>query len=468
MRTLLLAVLVLAITAISGALVIATVGSHAPAALGDRGPLGLGLTAAGLLLLVLPQFFAYAANRLVAHPEVSRLTVTLSVIGLCNVATGAATVAWTMQPVDVPAAEPLAAPEAAIAPINVEPGETVLTDEAPPPDAPMDAAAVFAARADSVVVVRVRHAIPEGDPRAELLKLLGASAIDGHGSAFAVEGGGLLITNYHVIKDATHAEIRLRDGRAVAPVSIVAVDLANDLALLQVAEPLVPIPLADRPPVTGARAWAIGSPLGFDHSLSEGIVSAVRDLRGTAALQFDASIAPGSSGGPLLDDRGRVIGVTSATSGNGIGLAVDVALVRALLALPRTAPKALAILPVDLRLVSIEGGGGPVDRMRVEPILARIAAKADACSPTLPEHAKIAIVTAKGRALEGPKITTNLGAEADTCLNDSLRALGLYLALAFDGDASRVSATFDTLAQRPGDTRAAEARTLDVQINAAP
>ncbi len=213
---------------------------------------------------------------------------------------------------------------------------------APPPVVPERDFApdeLFAARSDAVVLVRVSRAVPPDSLEA---KLFGVDEISGHGSGFFVEPSGLIVTNAHVVEGATRVLVRLRDGRQFDEVSLELYDRARDLALLSVrGEGLPYAPLADGEVKVGARALAIGSPRGLDHSLTDGIVSAERSKGGVRMLQFQSTIAPGSSGGPLFDARGRVIGVTTATEGAGLNYAVHVAHVRELLTKERT-PKPLA------------------------------------------------------------------------------------------------------------------------------
>ena len=135
----------------------------------------------------------------------------------------------------------------------------------------------------------------------------------GQGSGFFVSADGLLVTNHHVVADAatirvlTHADVELKVTQ------VVAVDPTSDLALLRVAGTGLPhLELADAVPAIGSRAYAIGSPQGLANTLSEGLISGVRGPEGEVKLiQTTAAISPGSSGGPLLNADGRVVGVTT-------------------------------------------------------------------------------------------------------------------------------------------------------------
>ncbi len=135
------------------------------------------------------------------------------------------------------------------------------------------------------------------------------------GTAVAVIAGGYLATNGHVIGGATTIRIRLADGR-VLPAEIVGADRLTDIALLKA--PLdLPVPEIGPEPPLGARVCAVGNPFGLGLSVSCGVVSAAHR---TGAgfnpiedfIQTDASVNPGGSGGALVDDDGRLVGLVSA------------------------------------------------------------------------------------------------------------------------------------------------------------
>ena len=151
------------------------------------------------------------------------------------------------------------------------------------------------------------------------------------GSGIVVDTQGHVLTNYHVVRGADSVLIRDVKHRSL-PATVVGYDALTDLALLKIVDlGLPPLSLADSTrPVAGQLVWAIGSPHGLDQSVTMGIVSSVDrptllDSPFQDFLQTDASINPGSSGGPLLDTRGNVIGINTATSGpnfSGIGFAL--------------------------------------------------------------------------------------------------------------------------------------------------
>jgi len=164
----------------------------------------------------------------------------------------------------------------------------------------------------------------------------------GTGSGFLYDTEGHIVTNYHVIQDAESVSVSLADGR-VFPAEIVGADPSNDLAVLHIeADDLPqPIPLGDSENLrVGQFVVAIGNPFGQEGTLTLGVISALGRIIESPdgrfigeAIQTDAPINPGNSGGPLLDLRGRVIGVNSqiispSRASAGIGFAVSAETVR--------------------------------------------------------------------------------------------------------------------------------------------
>lgn len=159
----------------------------------------------------------------------------------------------------------------------------------------------------------------------------------GQGSGFIVDDGGYVMTNYHVIKDAAAVEVTLADGRRVAG-QMVGYDELTDLAVLKIeATDLTAAEWGDSDDLdVGSPVWAAGSPFGLQRSVTFGILSAKNraGLAGTPYqefLQTDAAVNPGNSGGPLVDGRGRVIGINTAIVGEayqGISFAVPSSVVR--------------------------------------------------------------------------------------------------------------------------------------------
>jgi S1-C subfamily serine protease/Flp pilus assembly protein TadD len=134
------------------------------------------------------------------------------------------------------------------------------------------------------------------------------------GSGFLVSADGKLFTNYHVIREAYSVSILLATEATLAADSVLAFDEANDIAILKVngtGLPHVDLAPLGYLPAVGARVYALGNPQGLTNTISEGIVSALRRESECALIQTTAAISPGSSGGPLLDTSGRVVGMTT-------------------------------------------------------------------------------------------------------------------------------------------------------------
>jgi len=133
-----------------------------------------------------------------------------------------------------------------------------------------------------------------------------------------------VITNRHVIERAARVEIHLLNGKKYPVKGVVAVDGEGDLALLAVDVPkelAVPIPFVRAVPQEGESIVVIGNPYGLEGSVSNGIVSAVREIAGYGKIiQITASISPGSSGSPVVNMAGQVIGVATLQAAEGQNL----------------------------------------------------------------------------------------------------------------------------------------------------
>ncbi len=153
------------------------------------------------------------------------------------------------------------------------------------------------------------------------------------GSGFFIDESGIAVTNYHVIQGAARAVITTYDGEEYEVSGVYAADDFNDLALIQVdGSGFRALEMGDSDSVmTGAAAYALGSPLGFKNTFSQGIISsASRMVLGIDCIQTTAAISSGSSGGALLDGTGKVIGVTTMTAvdAQNINIAVPINLVK--------------------------------------------------------------------------------------------------------------------------------------------
>jgi serine protease Do len=177
-----------------------------------------------------------------------------------------------------------------------------------------------------------KHAAGELTP-AELFKRLAPSVVTiamlaetgtemSGGTGFVIDAAGTIVTNHHVIEDGKKVLVRFIDGASYEDVTMLVDDAPNDLAILRLN---LPKPKSGKPPVfealklgdsdavvVGERAISIGNPLGLDHTLTDGLVSARRMLDGKAWIQMSVPVSPGNSGGPIFNMRGEVIGVTTA------------------------------------------------------------------------------------------------------------------------------------------------------------
>jgi len=232
--------------------------------------------------------------------------------------------------------------------------------------------------------------------RRGLFSLNAVEIPQGTGSGFIWDKEGRIVTNYHVISDASRIQVSMSD-QSVYKAVLVGAEPDKDLAVLQVSAPshiLRPISVGEANNLlVGQKVFAIGNPFGLDHTITSGIISALgreitaitgRTIRNV--IQTDAAINPGNSGGPLLDSAGRLIGVNTAIyspSGAyaGIGFAVPVEeinrVVPALIRDGRLIKPGIGASLVDERIarkLGIEGilirdveKGSPAERIGLRP-----------------------------------------------------------------------------------------------------
>ena len=181
-----------------------------------------------------------------------------------------------------------------------------------------------------------------------LVKQIGEAVVqvktpEGLGSGFFLNEDGYLITNFHVIEGETEISVEVyhqRDGQldreTYKQVKIIAINKFHDLALLHIedknAPKFKPVTLGSADALNvGDGVFAIGSPLGLERTVTQGILSTkTRQLEGELYLQTSTQINPGNSGGPLFNLAGEVVGVTNMkiTFGEGLGFAIPVELVK--------------------------------------------------------------------------------------------------------------------------------------------
>ena len=214
-----------------------------------------------------------------------------------------------------------------------------VTREATPGQAPAKAPAIQDSKSGLFATATTP---PPERPVRELAQVLGEAVVQvrapsGLGSGFFVTEEGHLITNFHVIEGETRISVEVyhqKDGqlerRSYKDVRIVAMNKFADLALLKVDDKDAPrfqrVLVGDPDALAvGERVFAIGSPLGLERTVTEGILSTkTRQMNGSLYLQTTAPINPGNSGGPLFNLRGEVVGVNNMklTFGEGLGFAI--------------------------------------------------------------------------------------------------------------------------------------------------
>src|SRR5437660_838699 len=164
----------------------------------------------------------------------------------------------------------------------------------------------------------------------------GAVPQQGMGSGFVIDTEGHILTNFHVVEGARQVEVTTSDKKKYKA-QIVGTDPQHDLAVIQIeSRAIAPATLGDsRGLIVGQKVFAIGNPFGLSGTMTRGIISSIRSVRGQRgfideAIQTDAAINPGNSGGPLLNSRAEVIGINSmiltggAEQSAGIGFAIPI------------------------------------------------------------------------------------------------------------------------------------------------
>jgi len=159
-----------------------------------------------------------------------------------------------------------------------------------------------------------------------------------------MDPAGLVVTTYHVIKGTSSVSVQLNNGASFTTEKIVFASPEKDFAILKVAGRSLPaLRLGDSDKIRpGQAVVALGSPLGLENSVSSGVVSGFRELKEGAFIQTTTPISEGSSGGPLLDMQGDVIGITarSAPEGQNVNFAIPINEIKAVATKPALASEA--------------------------------------------------------------------------------------------------------------------------------
>lgn len=159
----------------------------------------------------------------------------------------------------------------------------------------------------------------------------------GQGTGFFVSSDGRLVTNRHVVEGADRLRVDLADGETYVRVYLVSDDSRRDLVILRV--PVTGSPALalgdDRSLHVGDPLYVMGNPMGLDGTFSDGLVSAERTIDGVSWIQMSAPISPGSSGGPVFNDRGEVVGIATliVRDAQNLNMALPVRYVSGLLAM---------------------------------------------------------------------------------------------------------------------------------------
>jgi hypothetical protein len=161
-------------------------------------------------------------------------------------------------------------------------------------------------------------------PSVVLIEVYGDDGkVSGSGSGFLVSADGRILTNFHVIAHTKRATVRLANEDAYDAVNVIDVDKRKDIALVKIKAVDLPfLNLGHSNFVqVGDKLFTLGNPLGvFQNTLSEGLLSGIRQMDGYKMFQLSAPISHGSSGGPVFDARGEVVGIVEATISEGQNL----------------------------------------------------------------------------------------------------------------------------------------------------
>ena len=185
----------------------------------------------------------------------------------------------------------------------------------------------------------------QASPAVVLIEAMGSDGkVAQIGSGLLVSADGKLLTNYHVISHFKQATVRLASGDAYDLVEVIAIDKRKDIAFLKIPAVDLPFVKLGRSSAVeiGNTVYSIGSPLGLQNTLSQGLVSGIREMDGYRLFQISAPISHGSSGGPVFDANGQVIGIAALTidAGQNLNFAIPIDYARGMLGMSQTQPLA--------------------------------------------------------------------------------------------------------------------------------
>jgi S1-C subfamily serine protease len=229
----------------------------------------------------------------------------------------------------------------------------------------------------------------------EVSGIFGDETSTGTGSGFIIDKQGHALTNLHVVQGANSVRVRLYDGSAHDG-QVVGVDASNDVAVLLIrvpADKLFPLSFGDSSKLlVGQKILALGNPFGLERTLTSGIISSLerslkakngRTIRGI--IQTDAAINPGNSGGPLLNSKGRVIGMNTAII-SSVGQSAGISFAVPINSIARILPQLIEngkVIRADLGITRVYATGdgllvlsvvdrGPAERAGIQPIIMRL------------------------------------------------------------------------------------------------
>ena len=286
----------------------------------------------------------------------------------------------------------------------------------------------------------------------------------GQGSGFRI-GEDYLVTNDHVLADPDTVRVQASDG-TWTDAAVVGRDPYSDLAVVETdgSLPGGPLPLAAEIPPTGSEVLVIGSPLGLEGTATQGIVSGRRrTIPATVtaagrfsiadAVQTDAALNPGNSGGPIVTLDGNVIGVATATQGENVGFGVSARLVR-------------EVVPELVETGSYDHSFMGVSVLEVEPLLAE--------ANDLPEARGVYVAEVSE---DGPSAGVLHGADGETTVEGATVPTGGDAIVAFDDTpipTNEALSQFLALETRPGDVidvtvwRDGDAETVELELGSRP
>jgi S1-C subfamily serine protease len=219
--------------------------------------------------------------------------------------------------------------------------QTAATTTQPEPVSSAETATAPAVTAPAVTAPAVTTPVVRSVDVAQVAAQVGPSVVQletgsGVGSGVIFDADGLILTAAHVIEDADAVQVRLADGRLLGGL-VVGLNAATDIGVVAIDAADLPVAMLGygAEARVGETAVALGSPFGFDQTVTAGIVSAVgRTVRGVPMVQTDAAINPGNSGGPLVNGAGQVIGINDVifsegggSDGIGFAISIDMAIV---------------------------------------------------------------------------------------------------------------------------------------------